>query len=296
MRGRVNGADALDQRRVAFRASRRRPFRPRIIAAGGDAQHPAYGDRKNGPVCAHESEPLDGTAFVSRANQAAAFERILRSSLSCLFSLRSRASSLRSALARPSLAAALVAIGLRDPVTDRLRRGLKLFRQLFRRAAGANKFDHLPPELGRYGGRFSCSFGRRSPVARHAVIIVMSVIDKLSTYLAYLEKKAAGLTPFSPPRRGHYLLFAPGNGQHIWKGRPLRVMSDDEIEDLYIRSLNQNTSSSESLKIRRASVFTLLSCVGMLFGLRPIARAPKQDIDHSGAVVRTCRQATSRFP
>src|SRR5271165_3835969 len=51
-------------------------------------------------------------------------------------------------------AAALVAIGLRDPVADRLRRWLKLFRQVFRRAAGTNQFDHLPPELRRVWGAF----------------------------------------------------------------------------------------------------------------------------------------------
>ena len=51
-------------------------------------------------------------------------------------------------------AAALVAIGLRDPVADRLRRWLKLFRQVFHRAAGANQFDQLPPELRRVWGTF----------------------------------------------------------------------------------------------------------------------------------------------
>src|SRR5208282_5450981 len=88
----------------ASRTPRGRTLLPRIVPAGGDAQHTAHGgDRINGPVCAHESVPLDGTAFVSRANQAAAFERISRSSLSCLFSRRSRESSTRSALERPSL-------------------------------------------------------------------------------------------------------------------------------------------------------------------------------------------------
>ena len=53
VRGRVNGADALDQRGVVCRARRRRPFRPRIVAAGGDVQHTAHGgDWINGPVCA----------------------------------------------------------------------------------------------------------------------------------------------------------------------------------------------------------------------------------------------------
>jgi hypothetical protein len=53
------------------------PFRPRIIGAGGDTQDPAHGgDREFGLIFAHEPEPFDGIVFVSRANQAAAFERI----------------------------------------------------------------------------------------------------------------------------------------------------------------------------------------------------------------------------
>ncbi len=52
-------------------------------------------------VIAHEPEPFAGIAFVSRANQAAAFERISRSSLSRRFSRRRRLSSSRSAVVRP---------------------------------------------------------------------------------------------------------------------------------------------------------------------------------------------------
>jgi hypothetical protein len=52
-------------------------------------------------VIAHEPEPFVGLVFVSRANQAAAFERISRSSLSWRFSRRNRLSSSRSAVVRP---------------------------------------------------------------------------------------------------------------------------------------------------------------------------------------------------
>jgi hypothetical protein len=44
------------------------------VAAGGDTQQPAHGgDRVVCLVVAHEPEPFGGIAFVSRANQAAAF-------------------------------------------------------------------------------------------------------------------------------------------------------------------------------------------------------------------------------
>ena len=78
------------------------PLPPRIVAAGGDTQQSAHGgDRISRLVIAHEGEPFGGIAFVSRANQAAAFERISRSSLSWLFSRRRRLSSSRSAVIRP---------------------------------------------------------------------------------------------------------------------------------------------------------------------------------------------------
>jgi hypothetical protein len=55
------------------------------------------------PVPAHEPEPFAGIAFVSRANQAAAFQRISRSSRSWRFSRRSRLSSSRPPVVRPPL-------------------------------------------------------------------------------------------------------------------------------------------------------------------------------------------------
>lgn len=44
---------------------------------------------------------------------------------------------------------ALAAVGLRDPVADRLRGGLELARQISRITTGADQLDHLAAELGR---------------------------------------------------------------------------------------------------------------------------------------------------
>src|SRR5206468_12921230 len=67
-------------------------------------QDPAHGGQAmEGLVGGHELESLDGIEVVSRANQAAAFERIARSSRSCRFSRRSRRSSSCSSVVRPSV-------------------------------------------------------------------------------------------------------------------------------------------------------------------------------------------------
>ena len=50
----------------------------------------------------HERESFCGIVSVSRANQAAAFDKISRSMRNCLFSRRNRASSFRSCVVRPS--------------------------------------------------------------------------------------------------------------------------------------------------------------------------------------------------
>ena len=102
-RGGMRRADCHDQRGVDHGTLRGRPLRPRVIAAGGDAQDAAHhGNGVTGPVLAHEWEPFGGITSVSRANQAAAFERISRSNLSWRFSRRRRLSSSRSAVVRPS--------------------------------------------------------------------------------------------------------------------------------------------------------------------------------------------------
>src|SRR6516165_8049160 len=48
---------------------------------------------------------------------------------------------------QPILAAALVTVGLRNPITDRLGRRFEIPRQFLRAAAGSNQVNHLPAEL-----------------------------------------------------------------------------------------------------------------------------------------------------
>ena len=101
-RRRVHGSDPFQQRLVGDGMGRGWAANPGMVARLGHAEHARHGgDRKAGLVRAHEPEEPDGTAPVSRANQAAAFERMSRSSRSCLFSRRSRANSSRSAALRP---------------------------------------------------------------------------------------------------------------------------------------------------------------------------------------------------
>ena len=93
----------LQQRRIGDGVRRGRPPPPGVKAGLGRAEHARHHrDREEGLVRAHELEDPDGIAPVSRANQAAARERMSRSTRSCLFSRRSRASSSRSATLNPS--------------------------------------------------------------------------------------------------------------------------------------------------------------------------------------------------
>ena len=70
------------QRGIGHGPHRGRALHPCVIAAGGDIQDAAHhSNGVTGPVLAHELEPFGGITSVSRANQAAAFERISRSNL-----------------------------------------------------------------------------------------------------------------------------------------------------------------------------------------------------------------------
>src|SRR6202035_4365470 len=101
----ANSRLALQQGRVGRGAGGRWPLQPGIVARLGHAEHACHrGNREAGLVRAHEPEEPDGSVPVSRANQAAAFERISRSSRSCLFSRRSRVNSSRSNALRPGAA------------------------------------------------------------------------------------------------------------------------------------------------------------------------------------------------
>jgi len=101
----VHRAHSLQQRPVRNNMGRRRSMDPGVIASLGHAEHARHrGNRKVGLVRAHKPEEPDGTAPVSRANQVAAFERMSRSTRSCLFSRRRRANSSRSEAAKPGTA------------------------------------------------------------------------------------------------------------------------------------------------------------------------------------------------
>ena len=79
----MNGSNTPEQIGVATRSFRWAARQPRVIAAGRNSQQSRH--RRNGQcglVRFHEFEPFSGTVPVSRANQAAAFERISRSSSS----------------------------------------------------------------------------------------------------------------------------------------------------------------------------------------------------------------------
>lgn len=80
------------------------PIPPCIVAAGGDAQNSAHRSYWIiGLIGSHEFVDPSGIVPVSGANQAAAFDRILRSCFSRRFSRRKRRSSSCSAVVRPSL-------------------------------------------------------------------------------------------------------------------------------------------------------------------------------------------------
>src|SRR5262245_1519173 len=99
--------DRLDlgaQLHIGPRPQGQRPLAPRVVPAGGDTQDAAHGgDRMDGLVCRHELESVAGIVLVSRANHAAAFDRIARSSRSWRTSRRRRRSSSRSSVVSPSV-------------------------------------------------------------------------------------------------------------------------------------------------------------------------------------------------
>src|SRR5947209_12843061 len=98
----MHGPDPLQQRLIRLRMSGRRPLEPSVVATLRDVEHARHdGDREGGLVRLHEPEDPDGTVPVSRANQAAARERMSRSCRNCLFSRRRRLSSSRSATDSP---------------------------------------------------------------------------------------------------------------------------------------------------------------------------------------------------
>src|ERR1019366_3106596 len=104
VRALMNRAHVHAELRVRSAARRGRPLPPCIEAAGGDAQPPAHRRGSiTGLIRTHELERRDGTAPVSVANQAAAFDKISRSSRRTRFWRLSRVSSWRSSVVSPAL-------------------------------------------------------------------------------------------------------------------------------------------------------------------------------------------------
>src|SRR5688500_12588030 len=94
--------NARQKRNVRPPSRRHRPIPPGVKSTHRHSEQPAHLPyRKGGLVRLHESEERFGVAVLAFANQAAAFDRMSRSSFSCRFSRRSRSSSSRSASLTP---------------------------------------------------------------------------------------------------------------------------------------------------------------------------------------------------
>jgi hypothetical protein len=99
----MNFMDPLAQFLICLCPLRWLSLSPCVIATAGNFQHTTHGfHRIDSLVRTHEFEDFGGTASVSRANQAAAFDKISRSSRNCLISLRNRLNSAFSSLVSPS--------------------------------------------------------------------------------------------------------------------------------------------------------------------------------------------------
>src|SRR5580700_7817816 len=98
----VNHCNLAGQHQIDALALAHRPIQPGVEAAPRNLEQSAHGpDRVDGLVHFDEPEERFEVASLSVANQAAAFDRISRSSFSRRFSRRSRVNSSRSALVRP---------------------------------------------------------------------------------------------------------------------------------------------------------------------------------------------------
>ena len=146
-----------------FQSGGRWPLQPGIVTRLGHAEHACHrGNREAGLVRAHEPEEPDGSVPVSRANQAAAFERISRSSRSCLFSRRSRVNSSRSNAVRPGAASSRrpsFRSSLGDPRANGVAAWLKLAGKIVRITSSTDEVDHLSAKLRRI--RWTCSWHRQ---------------------------------------------------------------------------------------------------------------------------------------
>jgi hypothetical protein len=155
----MDGPDALQQGRIGHGMARGGTVQPRVITRLGHAEHACHrGNREAGLVCAHEPEEPDGSVPVSRANQAAAFDRISRSSRSCLFSRRSRIKLVtlgRGKTRGQFHSSAIVPVGLGNPGANGMAGRLKLSGEIVGITPGSNEIHHLAAKLRRI--RWVCS-------------------------------------------------------------------------------------------------------------------------------------------
>ena len=154
----VDGPDRAVQLLVALATIGTPTASPRVVPAGGDAQHSAHrGHPMMGLIRLHELEDLSGIVPVSRANQAAAFFNIL-ALFAKLAVLAAKPPHLLELQTRQTvLTTARVAVRLTYPIADRRSRALELASQLTGRAARANQSDAHTiwrRYSGAYGGCF----------------------------------------------------------------------------------------------------------------------------------------------
>ena len=173
----VDGRHPRQQRGVGLRMGRWRAVTPSIITGRGDAEHARHGgNRERGLVRAHEPEDPDDTAPVSRANQAAAFESMSRSSRSWRTSRRSLINSSRSARVRVSTKAGQSHIA-GSPAHERT----TSLRGIGQRPAGA------------WSGRGQLGGCRRS--SRHRSRWPLGATDRAPLWVATRRAAAAGRPP-----------------------------------------------------------------------------------------------------
>ena len=145
--------DRMDEGRqpdIRHGPRRQGPLQPGIESAGGDAQPPAHHpNRKGGLIRFHEPEDRFVFGAVSCANQAAAFDKMSRSTFSCRFSRRSRGQFRTFGGGETIGPTSGVAIGLGHPVADRLRRRFKLAGEVLGGTSGSDQRDQLFAKLRR---------------------------------------------------------------------------------------------------------------------------------------------------
>src|SRR5579872_3134838 len=131
---------------------------PGVIAARGNTEQAAKrGNPIFGVIRLHEFERLSGIELVSRANHAAALDRIAFSIVSRLHARRKRDDSARASVVRPSLRVPASRSVCLTPVAHRLAREVEFVSQLVKVAAPfePGRQPSAGNPAGRTGGVFA---------------------------------------------------------------------------------------------------------------------------------------------